>query len=57
MFEEIAFPDSFGRRFYVFPDGTYLYLHDGVDEIRGEAWVIEDGTMRKISENGDVTVL
>lgn len=57
LFEEIAFSDSFGRRFYVFPDGTYLYLHDGLEEIRGEAWVIEDGTMRKISENGDVTVL
>ncbi len=57
VFEEIAFPDSFGRRFYVFPDGTYLYLHDGVEEIRGEAWVIEDGAMRKIGEDGDVTVL
>ena len=57
IYEEIAFPDSMGRKFYVLPDGSYLYLHDGREELRGEAWLIEDGEMRKISEDGDVIVL
>lgn len=57
IYEEIAYPDSMGRKFYVLPDGSYLYLHDGREELRGEAWLIEGGAMHKISEDGDVTVL
>lgn len=57
IYEEIACSDSMGRKFYVLPDGSYLYVHNGREELRGEAWLIEGGKMRKISENGDVTVL
>ena len=57
LFEDITFADSMGRRFYVLPDGSYLYIHDGREELRGEAWLIEDGTMRKISEEEDTVVL
>lgn len=57
IYEEIAYPDSMGRKFYVLPDGSYLYICDGREELRGEAWLIEDGVMRKISEDGDVVVL
>ena len=57
IYEEIACPDSMGRKFYVLPDGSYLYIHDGKEELRGEAWLIEDGVMRKISEDGDTIVL
>ena len=57
IYEEIAYPDSMGRKFYVLPDGSYLYIYDGREELRGEAWLIEDGVMRKISEDGDVIVL
>ena len=57
IYEEIAFPDSMGRKFYVLPDGSYLYLRNGREELRGEAWLIEDGAMRKISEEGDVVPL
>ena len=57
IYEEIAYPDSMGRKFYVLPDGSYLYVHDGREELRGEAWLIEDGAMRKISEEGDAVVL
>ena len=57
IYEEIAYPDSMDRKFYVLPDGSYLYLHNGREELRGQAWLIEDGVMRKISEDGDVTVL
>ena len=57
IYEEIACPDSMGRKFYVLPDGSYFYLHNGREELRGQAWLIEDGVMRKISEDGDVVVL
>ena len=57
IYEEIAYPDSMGRKFYVLPDGSYLYLRNGREELRGEAWLIEDGSMRKISKTGDVVVL
>ena len=57
IYEGIAYPDSMGRRFYALPDGSYLYVHDGREELRGEAWLIEDGAIRKISGDGDVIVL
>ena len=57
IYEEIACSDSMGRKFYVLPDGSYLYIPNGREELRGEAWLIEDGAMRKISEAGDVVVL
>ena len=50
VIEDISFGDSWGREFYVFPDGTYLYIADGREEIRGEAWLIKDGEMTPISE-------
>ena len=57
LFEDITFADSMGQKFYVLPDGSYLYLRDGREELRGQAWLIEDGAMRKISEEGDVVIL
>ena len=57
IYEEIAYPDSLGRKFYVLPDGSYLYVHNGREELRGEAWLIENGIMRKISEEGNVVAL
>lgn len=57
LFEDITYGDSIGRKFYVLPDGSYLYIHDGREELRGEAWLIQDGAMQKISENGDVVIL
>ena len=57
LFEDITFADSMGRKFYVLPDGSYLYIRDGREELRGEAWLIEDGVMRKISEEGDAVSL
>lgn len=55
VYEDIAMPDSRGgKRFYVMPDGTYLYGNNGHEEIRGEFWIIENGVMRKICEDDQV---
>ena len=50
LFEDIAFPDSWGHRFYTFPDGGYVKVRDGRSELRGEAFEIARGGMRRICE-------
>ena len=50
LFEDIAFPDSWGHRFYTFRDGGYVKVKDGRSELRGEAFEITRGGMRRISE-------
>ncbi len=51
MFEDIAFPDSWGHRFYTFRDGGYVIQKTGHPaELRGEAYEITRGAMRRVSE-------
>ena len=57
IFEDVAYPDSFGRRFYCLVDGSYLYIHDGMEELRGEGYLIENGMIKQISKDGDVLML
>lgn len=54
LFEDVAYPDSMGRRFHVLPDGSYVFGKNGEEWLYGEAWLIEDGAISKISENNDV---
>lgn len=51
IYNEVAAKDSMGKRFYIFPDGTYLYSMFGYEEIRGEAFLLENGIFRKICED------
>ena len=63
LFEEVTYPDSFGRRFYVFVDGTYASRDidkgsgkpekSGDTVIHGKAYVLENGVLRQISEVGE----
>ncbi len=57
VFEDVTYPDSFGRCFYALPDGSFLYLRDGKTELRGEAWRIAEGRPEKVCENGCVLPL
>lgn len=57
LFEDIAIPDSEGSLFFVLPDGTYILSENGVQTLYGEAYVIFDGEMRQISEEGDELTL
>ena len=54
LFEDITYGDSMGRQFYALPDGSYLHIKDGVEELRGEAYLIENGAFRQISREGDI---
>ena len=55
VMEDIAYPDSFGREIFCFPDGTYLYIENGREAIRGEAWLLADGKLTQISR-GEITI-
>ena len=52
MLEDIIMPASHGHAFYTFRDGVYIIEENGRRTLFGEAWVIENGTIRKISEPG-----
>ncbi len=53
VFEDITYPDSVGRSFFALPDGSYLYIQDGREELRGEAFLIRDGALRRICKKGE----
>lgn len=53
VISEIAMPDSFGKRFYALPDGSYVLSCDGRERIFGEAYLIRDGVMNKICSDGE----
>ena len=57
IYADIACPDSRDKTFYAIPDGTYLLIADGKEELRGEAYQIKDGVMSQISSLGDVLSL
>lgn len=57
IYEEIAYPDSVGRQFYALPDGSYLYIDGQRQELHGEAYLIENGSFRQISREGDIQLL
>lgn len=62
LFEDITYKDSIGRNFYVFVDGTYALKNvdksgpearqEGDTIIHGEAYILKDGILRKICDNG-----
>jgi len=57
LFEDITYADSFGECFFVFVDGTYLLIEDGITTLYGEAYCLRDGQMEQISESGDIVIL
>jgi len=57
VFEDIAYPDSMGRTFYAIPDGSYLLIGPGGEELRGEAYELRDGRIRRITGEGEAFTL
>ena len=56
VFEDIAYPDSMGRTFFALPDGSYLLIHEGREELRGEAFLIRDGVLNRICKKEESIV-
>ena len=57
VMEDIAYPDSQGKKFYVLVDGSYLYIDHGKEELCGEAYLLADGTLAQLSHVGETIVL
>ena len=43
LVQEIAAGDSFGKRFFAIPDGSYILVKDGEEIVFGEAYLVADG--------------
>ena len=55
--EDIALPDSLGRRFYALPDGSYIHCAAGRETLVGEAYLIEDGRVALLQRDGQAMAL
>ena len=51
LYEDITYEDSFGKRFLVLPDGSYLMNQNGYETVWGDAYEISNGKLRKICED------
>ncbi len=52
VMEDIAYPDSMGRCFYILPDGSWLYSEDSREQLFGEAWLLSEGKLSPICAKG-----
>ncbi len=52
LFEEITFADSWGQRFIVLEDGSYILQEAGQKSLYGTAYVIRDGAMHPLCGEG-----
>ena len=57
VFEDITYPDSRGNTFYAIPDGSWLLIEGGREELRGEAYRIRDGGIEQFSADGEAVFL
>lgn len=57
LYEDITYKDSMGHRFYVLVDGSYILGKDGGEELRGEAYLLENGVLTQLSREGQVIPL
>lgn len=50
LFEDITYPDSYGREFYALEDGSYFMIEDNTTTLFGAAYLIKDGTIKQVCE-------
>ena len=46
LYEDITFADSYGQRFYVLVDGSYVMVESDKSTLYGEAYFLRDGEMK-----------
>ncbi len=49
IYEDIAYPDSWGNCFLVLPDGSYVHIRNGKVKVCGQAYALSDGVMNEIN--------
>lgn len=50
LYEDITYADSYGKRFLVLLDGSYLLVKDGMETVWGEAYQISDGEISRVCD-------
>ena len=50
LFEDITYPDSYGREFYALEDGSYFIIENKTATLFGTAYLIKDGNIKQICE-------
>lgn len=51
LYNDITYGDSYGKKFLVLEDGSYLMIRNGEETVWGNAYEISDGQIRKIKED------
>lgn len=51
LYEDITYADSYGRRFLVLPDGSYLLIKEGTETVWGKAYQISDGKISEVCDD------
>lgn len=51
LYEDITYADSYGRKFLVLVDGSYLLVKDGIETVWGEAYQISDGEISRVCDD------
>lgn len=57
LFEDVTYPDSVGHPLYVLLDGSYILEHDGESILYGEAYLLHNGVMERICQDGQSITL
>ena len=52
LFEDVTYPDSVGHPLYVLVDGSYILEHNGESTLYGEAYLLHNGVMERICQDG-----
>ena len=50
LFEDITYPDSYGREFYALEDGSYFIIENQTTTLFGTGYRIKDGNIKQICE-------
>ena len=54
LFEDITYADSMGHTFFALPDGSYFYQDDDCLLLCGESYLIRDGDISPLTDDGEV---
>jgi dipeptidase E len=54
LYEDITYGDSYGQKFLVLTDGSYLMSEQGRESVWGESYVISDGKIKKLGATDSV---
>ena len=57
VFEDIAYPDSYGHEFIALNDGSYILSENGDETLYGEAYRIKDGQISMICGSEESVML